>query len=220
MTRTSRPPSNLSKPAPTSAYEQEHEHPAPHPSPSRAVALLVALVAGACWTGALTLLLLIDLRAVAPLSPQRLLFCVLVLVAGLLTFVPVEQRMELPGITVEGTGGTVLLLYTLAFVPPPTGWLLSLPDLPVYGLFALAVFWSAAATALPFVHAIRQRVIKQRPRRLNVQESHRQSHEVGFLVASLVVLAGLRVLTVVSFLLLALIVVTSELLMLARSKPR
>jgi hypothetical protein len=143
-----------------------------------------------------------------------------VLVAGLLTFVPVEQRMELPGLTVEGTGGTVLLLYTLAFVPPPTGWLLSLPDLPVYGLFALAVFWSVAATALPFVHAIRQRVIKQRPRRLSVQESHRQSHEVGFLVASLVVLAGLRVLTVVSFLLLVLIVITSELLMLARSKPR
>ncbi|NJN67824.1 MAG: hypothetical protein HC884_14505 [Chloroflexaceae bacterium] len=140
--------------------------------------------------------------------------------AGLLTFVPIERRMELPGLAVEGTGGTMLLFYTLALVPPPTGWWLSLPDLPVYGLLMLAVFWSAAATTLPFVHAIRQRVIQQRPRRLNVREAHRQSHEIGFLAASLVVLSGLRVLTVVSFLLLALIVVTSELLILARSEAR
>ncbi len=45
--------------------------------------------------------------------------------------------------------GSSLLLYTLAFVPPPTGWLLSLPDTPVYLIFAAALFWSASALAMP-----------------------------------------------------------------------
>ncbi|MFN8566220.1 MAG: hypothetical protein U0Z44_01595 [Kouleothrix sp.] len=41
--------------------------------------------------------------------------------------------------------GSFLLLYTLAFVPPPTAWLLELPELPVYLLLALGLFWSVGA---------------------------------------------------------------------------
>lgn len=189
----------------------------PSPLSERPSPLMLALMAGLCWAGAITLLLLADLRAEThPLAPQRMLFYALVLAAGLLTFVPVQQRMRLPRLALEGVAGTSLLLYTLAFVPPPTDWLLSLPDLPVYGLLIVALFWSAAAIALPFIYALSQRIFKQRARRLDLRRARRQAYEVGTLVASTAVLAGLRVLTWVSLLLLTLILVSAELLFLSR----
>lgn len=181
------------------------------------VSLLLALAAGLCWTGALSLLLLANLRAeLHPLAAQRVLFYVLVFAAGLLTFVPVQWHMDLPSLALEGVGGTTLLLYTLAFVPPPTGSLLALPDIPVYLLFIAALFWSTSAVALPFIYALGHRVFQQRARQLDVRRAHRQAHEVGLLFACAAVLAGLRVLTWVSLLLLALILVTAELLFLSR----
>src|SRR5215207_8824589 len=69
------------------------------------------------------------------------------LLAGLLTFVPFQRQLGLPGLALEGIAGSFLLLYTLAFVPPPTAWLLALPDTTVYVLLALGLFWSISATA-------------------------------------------------------------------------
>lgn len=166
--------------------------------------------------GVLLLLFLVPLRAeTGVLSPMRLLFYVLVLAAGLLTFVPVQQRMGLPYLAAEGIGGSALLCYTLACVPPPTEWLLSPPDLPVYSLLIVATFWSVSALVLPFVYALRQRVVKQRVVRLNVGEARRQSYEIGMLAAGMIIFAGLRVLTWISLLLLALILLAIELLMQA-----
>lgn len=177
----------------------------------------LALAAALCWTGALTLLLLADLRAdTHPLALQRLIYYVLVLGGGLLTFVPIQQRMELPGLAFEGVIGSALLLYALAFVPPPTGWLFALPDLPVYLLLILSVFWTVAALALPFVYAIGQRMFRQRLRRLDIRRARRQAHLIGLFAACILLLASLRVLTWVSLLLLTLILVIAELLFLSR----
>ncbi len=181
--------------------------------------LFPALAAGLCWAGAIALLLLIDLRTEPGwFAPQRLLFYALALGAGLLTFTPVELHMQLPGLAFEGVAGTALLLYTLAFTPPPTGWLLDPPDLPVYALLAIALFWSVAAIMLPFVYALSQRLFKQRARRSDLRRARRQAYEFGVLAACIVVLAGLRVLTWVSILLVILILITAELLFLARVK--
>lgn len=168
------------------------------------------------------MLLLANLRfETNPLSPQRMLFVVVALAAGLLTFIPMQQRMGLPHLAFEGTGGTLLLLYTLAFVPPPTSPLSSLPDLPVYCLLIAAVFWSSSAAIMPFVYTLRQRFVKQRSRRLDVREAQRQAHEVGTLAACVVALAGLYVLTWISFLLVVLILIAAELLFLSwRKDPK
>ncbi|MFP4439901.1 MAG: hypothetical protein ACLFVO_21915 [Chloroflexaceae bacterium] len=177
----------------------------------------LALMAGLCWAGALTLLFLADLRAeVSPLAPQRLLFYTLVLAAGLLTFVPIQRHMRLSRLALEGVGGTALLLYTLAFVPPPTGWLLSLPDLPVYVLLILALFWSSAALIRPFLYALGQRIFRQRARRMDVRRSRRQSYEIGLFCACIAILGGLRVMTWVSILLVTLILITAEIFFLSR----
>ncbi len=166
------------------------------------------------------MLLLTDMRTQTDMvSLPRALFVLLVLLAAALTFVPAQKRMELPRLAQEGIGGTVLLLYTLAFVPPPTGWLLSLPDMPVYVLLVVAVFLSSSALNRPFLSALRQRVIKQRIRRLDTREARRQSYEIGLVAAGVVVLAALRVLTWISGLLLVLIILTLELFFLSRFEP-
>lgn len=183
--------------------------------------LVVALAAGLCWAGALVLLFLGELqRESNPLALQRLLFYMLVLGAGLLTFVPAQRAMGLPRLAIEGVTGTTLLLYTVAFVPPPTDWLLALPDLPVYALLLGALFWSTAALALPLVYAIGQRVLRQRAHRLDVRRAWRQAYEVGLFVACAAALGALDVLTWVSLLLLALILVVAELLFLSQVRVR
>jgi uncharacterized membrane protein len=177
----------------------------------------MALAAGLCWSGALLLLFLANLSAEAdPLAPQRLLFYMLVLTAGVLTFVPIQHGLGLSSLAFEGIGGTALLFYTIAFVPPPTGWLLSLPDLPVYMLLILSLFWTSSAVVQPFVYAAGQRLFKHRARRRDVRRARRQSYEIGLLVACLAILAALRVLSWVSLLLLVLILVIGELLLLSR----
>ena len=151
-----------------------------------------------------------------PLSPLRVLFYVAVLLAGALTFLPIERRLELPGLTLEGVGGTALLCYALAFVPPPSGWLFSLPDLPVYLLLLLALFWSVSALAMPLVYVLGRALFRERARQLDLRRVRRQAHELGALVTIVGALAALRVLTWVSLLLLVLIVAIGELLFLAR----
>jgi hypothetical protein len=189
---------------------------AQQPARARRPALLLAVAAGLCWACALGLLLTAGLDAErAVLAPVRVIFYGLALIAGLLTFVPAQRQLGLPGLALEGVGGSFLLLYTLAFVPPPTAWLLSPPDTPAYLIFALALFWSVSAVAIPIVHAIGKRAFRQRARQYDQRRARRQGHEVGALVALCAGLAGLRVLTPIGVLLLALILIIAELLFLS-----
>jgi hypothetical protein len=183
---------------------------------ARRPALLLAVAAGLCWAGALAMLLSANLDAERDLlAPTRLIFYALVLVAALLTFVPFQRRLRLPGLAFEGIAGAFLLLYTLAFVPPPTAWLLAPPDAAVYLILALGLFWSVSASVMPLVHTLGRRVFRQRARQYDLRRARRQAHEVGALAALSVGLTGLRVLTLVSVVLLALILAVLELLFLS-----
>lgn len=184
--------------------------------------LLLAALAGLCWAAALALLLFGGLAAGDdPLSLQRLLFYGLGLAAPLLTFAPLERAMGLHGLTVEATVGAALLLYCLAFVPAPRDWLLDLPDLPVYGLLIIALFLCGAALTRPFIHAATARLFQARARAHDGRRVRRQSYELGLLLAVIAALAGLRVLTWVSLLLLAVALAIAELLFLSqiRAEP-
>lgn len=180
-------------------------------------AYIGALAAVLCWSGAFALLFLGNLASEAsPLAPQRVLFYLLIVGAGLLTFLPLEIRMQLRGITLEGTAGFFLMLYTLAFVPPPTQWLLHLPDTPVYALFLLAFFWSVSALVLPFVFALGRLVFTQRMRQNDVLRARRQAHLLGLLFTWIIILSTLNALSIVSMLILVFMVMLAELLFLAR----
>jgi hypothetical protein len=182
----------------------------------RRPALLLAAAAGLCWACAIALLLSGGLDAETdPFATQRVIFYVLVLAAGLLTFVPAQQRLRLPGLALEGVAGTALLLYTLAFVPPPTGWLLALPDTPVYLVFIAAVFWSSSAIALPPIYALGRWTFRQRARQYDLRRARRQAHEVGAMLAAIIALAGLRLVTPFGIALVVLILVVAEMLFLS-----
>jgi hypothetical protein len=194
--------------------------PNPRDPASRRPALLLAVAAGLCWACALAALISAGLSPDLPLlAPLRVIFYALTLLAGLLTFVPFQQRLRLPGLAFEGVAGSFLLLYTLAFVPPPTGWLAAPPDAPVYVLLALSLFWTISAAALPLVYALGQRAFRQRARQYDMRRARRQSHEIGALAGLCVLLAGLRVLTPVPVLLIGLIIAVAELLFLSFVEP-
>ncbi len=187
---------------------------------SRRVVLLLAALAGLCWAGALTMLIWgsVDRRQPHD-APERMVYYILVITAAVLTFAPVERQFRLTGLAVEGVAGTALLLYTLAFVPPPTAWLLSPPDAPVYAVMALAVFWFCASLAMPLLYAAGQRLFRQRARRYDRRRARRQAYEIGLLAALVIVLAGLRTLTPVAVALVALIIGVAELLFLSFVEP-
>lgn len=198
--------------APTSANPHDHS--------ARRPALLLAVAAGLCWACALATLISAGLSPdLPPLAPIRVIYYGLTLLAGLLTFVPFQRRLRLPGLAFEGVAGSFLLLYTLAFVPPPTSWLAAPPDAPVYVILALSLFWAISAAALPLVYALGQRAFRQRARQYDLRRGRRQSHEIGALAGLCVLLAGLRVLTPVPVLLLALIIAVAELLFLSFVEP-
>jgi hypothetical protein len=194
----------------------EHEAAADTSATRRPPVLLLAVAAGLCWSCAILLLLLGSLDGERDLlATPRLIYYALALAAGLLTFVPVQRQLRLPGLAFEGIAGVFLLLYTLAFVPPPTGWLLSLPDTPVYAIFATAIFWSVSAIMLPLVYALGKRAFRQRARQYDLRRARRQAHEIGALAAALAALAGLRLLTPFGVALVALILIVAEMLFLS-----
>lgn len=189
-------------------------------TPYRRPALLLAVAAGLCWASAIALMLSTSLAIPQNIFfSERIIFVVLVVLAGLLTFVPIQRHLRISGLVLEGVAGTSLLLYTLAFVPSPTDWILSLPDTPVYVLFMVALFWSGSASTLPFIYILGQRLFQRRTRRYDIRRARRQSHEVGILLAACAGLAGLRVLTLPSVVLIILILIVTEMLFLSFVEP-
>jgi hypothetical protein len=190
--------------------------PEPQTGPWRAKPLVVGLaVVG--WIAALALLVA-DPARIAGLTPRLLLPGMWALAAAL-TFVPVQVRLGLPGVGWQGVLGFGLLGYLLAFVPAPSGWLLDLPDLPVYLLLFFAVFYAVAAGVAPLTYLIGQRFYKLRIHRLDVGRARRQAYEIGLLIVVTLGMAGLRVLTPMTFGLLALVVVLTEALLLSQVQP-
>ncbi len=158
-----------------SAKPPEPEPPAPNlpdDEPTQTWALrwrwtpMIIGVAVLCWIVALSLLFTGSSPMAPRLSSPRLTFVVVWVIASLFTFVPLEFRLGLPGLTVQGVTGWTFLGYILAFAPPPAGppvgWLFDLPDLPVYLLFFLALFYAVSAAALPLTVIGGRRVWVQR----------------------------------------------------------
>jgi len=152
-------------------------------------------------------------------SSPRATLAVAWLLASVLTFLPLEFRLGLPGLTWQGMIGWTLLGYTLAFVPPPTGWLLDLPDLPVYLVFFLALFYAVASSTLPLTFLAGRRLYQRRMHRHDLRRARRQAYEFGMLAVTLTALAGLRVLSLATGLLLVAIFVLAETLLLSQVAP-
>lgn len=191
--------------------------PEPMTGPWRAKPLVVGLAILA-WVAALTLLMTAPARSQAT-GFSQLLVPLIWAIAAATTFVPIQLRLALPGIGWQSMVGFGLLGYILAFVPAPSGWLLDLPDLPVYLLLFLAIFYAVSAAIVPLIYLLGQRYYKLRIHRLDVGRARRQAYEIGLLIVVSLVMAGLRVLSPVTFGLLALVIVLTEALLLSQVQP-
>lgn len=186
--------------------------------PWRWTPLAVGLAALA-WLAAVALLVTASQGGDMSTSSPRTTLAIVWGIAALMTFVPLEFRLGLPGLTWQGLLGCTLLGYTLAFVPPPTGWLLDLPDLPVYLLFFVGLFHAGTAIALPFSSVAGQHFYARRMHQLDLRRARRQAYEVGLLLVALTVLAALRVLSPLTGLLLVAVFVLVEALLLSQVAP-
>jgi hypothetical protein len=177
--------------------------------------LAFAPLAGLLW--ALCILLLF-FGSFSPQTQfgQRLLYVLLLLGAGLMTFLPLQWALRLPALSWRGTTGWGLLFYTLAFVPAPAkgSWLLTLPELPVYLLLIVSVFLAASAAALPAFYMLGLRLYRLRSKRFDLSRAGRQAIEVGLFAAGLVALAAAKMLTLISMVLLLAILALGEIFIL------
>lgn len=192
--------------------------PEPMTGPWRAKPYIVALALLAWITAAGVLatdVVQLEQRGLQP----RLLVPLTWALAAAVTFIPIQLRLAIPGVGWQSMVGFGLLGYLLAFTPAPTGWLLDLPDLPVYLLLFFALFYTVTAMVVPLTYLLGQRWYKLRIHRMDVGRARRQAYEIGLLLVVTLALASLRVLSPVTFGLLALVIVLTEALLLSQVQP-
>lgn len=180
---------------------------------------LAAALSALLWIVAVSLLVAWNSLLDGRVSSPRLTLAAAWGLAALATFAPLEFRLGLPGLTLQGLLGSTLLGSTLAFVPPPTGWLLELPDLPVYLIFFVALFLAVSAAALPLTFRLGQKLYARRLHQHDLRRARREAYEVGALVVAVMGLAALRVLTLLTGLLLVAVFVLVETLLLSQVAP-
>lgn len=177
---------------------------------------LLALLAGLCWALVISVILRVDLIGEPNLfSPWHLLFYILALGVGILTFWPLETWLELPGLTIEGTLGVGMFLVTLAMVPAPDGTLLDQSSAPAYIVMLIAVLLSVAAVVRPVIAVLSRRWLALRAWALDNRRVRREAYECGLFVAVVLVMAALRTLDPIKFVALAVIIVLIEILLLS-----
>ncbi|HEY1011595.1 MAG TPA: hypothetical protein VGE07_02750, partial [Herpetosiphonaceae bacterium] len=187
---------------------------APAPPELRRPPLILAVCAGGLWAVTGGWLAFGSLGPLAPLG-TRLAFGALLVGLGLLTWGPLQWATRLKVLTWRGTVGWGMLLWTLAFVPPPSAPLVAgLPDLPVYALLFASVFLAGDALALPALYVRSLRRAHLRTVRLDLRQPKRQAAECGLFLALCVALAAINALTPVSMILMLAILVLSEMMIL------
>ena len=134
------------------------------------------------------------------------------LAAGLV-FVPLERRLDVPGLGWQGVLGWTLLSYAVGFMPAPHGALLDLPELPSYLVLLLAVFYAVAAAAVPCTWFVaRRRTLDDD---LRIRRARRHAYAVALVVVVLM-MAALRVLTWWAFALVVVVLILAEVLFVAQ----
>jgi hypothetical protein len=148
-------------------------------------------------------------------SGRHLVLHSLLICAGLLTFLPLEQQHQLPGLTIEGTIGIWFGGILIVLVPAPQGPLYDPVDLPLYLALLPPITMTVAALSRPLVTLISSRLFARRSWAYDPRRTRRQSFLIGLLTASAAVLGGLRLLSWLNMLLLVLVALLIELVFLA-----
>ncbi len=193
--------------APGMSRSATRQQPTANQAGSRWLIVIGALVA---TSAALATLLIEPIRSLE--TPAfRMLLPLTWATAAMIIFVPLQRRLEAPGLGWQAIVGWALLGYILAFVHAPSGSLLDLPELPSYLLLFFAAFYAVATAMVPFTWLFARRRLDHPY--LQVQRARRQAYELAALVVITMVMAALRVLTLWAFGLMVLVTILGEALL-------
>ena len=184
-----------------------------HESVSRTTILLWFVLVGFTWLGALVALASGEWPRDD--SAKQILVGGVALIIGLLTFIPLEYYFRVRGYAIRGIVGLILFVQIILYVPVPTASLLWLPDVPVYVLVSLMIYWMLASICLPLMYVIGKVAFAQRARRYDVRRAWRQSREVAILCVGVFVLFGLRAMIPLLIVPWVLMVVVTEVIFLS-----
>ena len=186
-------------------------------SVARSSVLLWISFVGFGWLGMLALLVVYPWSSTERMHHWGLV--VLAATVALGTFAPVESVLRANGLTIRGVLGTVLLTHVIVYMPVPSKSILSLYEIPVYLIVAIAVFYSVGSFAMPVFYAIGKRVFQKRSRRHDTRRAWRQSTELGAFLFGCVILVGLRAFTPMLAGLWVMMVVFAEYIFLSYIEP-
>ncbi len=190
----------------------EEERPG-EPWRDKPLLIILALLA---WLTALAFLLTTPSSVAQIGALPRLLTPLVWGLAGGVTFLPLQKRLGLRDIGWQGIVGWGLLGYLLAFVPAPSGSLFDLPEVPVYLLFYIAIFYATTTATMPLIYLLSQHFHKRPLHGGELHQIRRQAYCVGLFVVAVLVLAGLRMLSPATLGLTFLVLVLTEGLLLSQ----
>jgi hypothetical protein len=176
---------------------------------------IVALGALLCWLMLGQLLFVERLDRLPTLSGWRLLFYALVIMAPLLTFVPVARWIRAPFYEVEAVAGWAALALVLGLVTPADP-----PTLAQFLFFLLPLTVALATLGTLASYLAGLRVYRNDPRRYDIVRARRQGYLMAMLTVAGMLLFSVGTLSPTSAALLVLVGVLAEMFALSRDAQR
>jgi hypothetical protein len=141
---------------------------------------------------------------------ERLLAYTVFILAPALTFVPIGRALRIPLYDLEAIAAWSTLCFTVTFISPG-----SIPPLPVLLLFAVTLTMAVATIFTLISYAVGLRLLTRWRQRYDFVRARREGYLGAIFVVGCVLLVALSLLTAVNVAVLALIVLTLEVLLLS-----
>lgn len=141
------------------------------------------------------------------------------LIVGLLTFVPIEYFFRIRGVAVRGVIGLLLFVQVVLYVPAPTDSILWVPDIPVYVLVGMALYWLISSLFVPLTYLLGKVFFVRLSRRYDIQRAWRQSREIALYCVGLFGLFGLRAFILLLVVPWTLMILIAEVVFLSYVEP-
>lgn len=176
-----------------------------------ATVLLLVASAIAAWYLVYDMIVVRDVGSnPAFFAGERLLAYAIFILAPALTFLPIGRGLRIPLYDLEAVTAWSTLFFTIAFISPGQS-----PSLLALLLFAVALTMSLATIFTLISYAVGFRLLTRRSQRYDFARARREGYLGAIFVVGCVLLGALSILTAVNVAVLALIVITLEVLLLS-----
>ncbi len=141
---------------------------------------------------------------------ERLIAYAVFILAPALTFLPIGRGLRIPFYDLEAVTAWSTLFFTIAFISPGRN-----PSPLALLLFSVTLIMSLATIFTLVSYAVGFRLLTRRSQRYDFVRARREGYLVAIFAVGCALLAALSILTAVNVAVLALIVITLEILLLS-----